>query len=87
MRAPSSGGWLWERNGEPKRDVEVWCSTGTPVKTTSSVYDCGDERDEVDMDELAMDADMDECALNGEGSMENGCECGSETSAVIKDVG
>ena len=53
----------------------------------SSVNDCGDERDEVDIDELAMDVDMDECALNGEGSIENGCECGSETSAVIKKCG
>jgi hypothetical protein len=53
----------------------------------SSVKDCGDDRDDVDMDELAMDVDMDECTLNGDGSIENECECGSETSAVIKDVG
>ena len=41
--------------------------------------DWGDDRDDVDMDEPAIEVDMDECALNGEGSMENGwCGCDGE---------
>ena len=53
----------------------------------SSVNDCGDERDDVDIDDFDGRRHGRVCELNGEGFIEKGCGCGSETSAVIKKCG